>query len=347
MNGFETIDPELVAQLARPLKIRGRQVANRLWLAPMAGLGHVAFREVLDGYGGCGLLFTEMCTARGLPTEKPSRSSVFRWREEELPRLVCQLMGGDPREMAEAAKRVEREGFFGVDVNMGCSVSGVVKRHAGADLLRHPDRAEAVVRAIREAVDIPMFVKFRTGWDSDPSGAVALARRFQEIGVDCLVFHPRVAPDRRTRPPELEHIRLVREAVDIPVIGNGNVCLPDDCARMLEATGCHGVSIGRMAVARPWLFAEWTGLGVPESDNPYLDLGLRVCDSLERHYDPTRAIKLYRKFLIYYAANFAYGHSLLSRLGKGTTMGAMRENLCELVRPDMSISRRPNALLFS
>ncbi|MGE4554451.1 MAG: tRNA-dihydrouridine synthase, partial [Desulfovibrionaceae bacterium] len=147
---------ELAHELARPLTIRGRRVANRLWLAPMAGLGHVAYREVLGHYGGCGLAFTEMCSARALPTENPRVSPVFRWREAELDSLVCQIAGADPAELARAARRVEDEGFFGVDINMGCSVSGIVKKGAGAALLRDHDAALAALDAVRSAVAMPV-----------------------------------------------------------------------------------------------------------------------------------------------------------------------------------------------
>ncbi len=121
-----------------------------------------------------------------------------------------------------------------------------------------------------------------------------LARRFEDAGADLLTFHPRVAPDRRSRPPRWEHIRAVAQAVSIPVFGNGNVFCAADCVRMLDETGCAGVSIGRMAIARPWIFAELAGTFEPDED-VFLRTALAVIEAVWRHYEPTRAIKMYKK----------------------------------------------------
>lgn len=312
----------------------------------MAGLGHVAYREVLDGYGGCGLMFTEMCSARSVPTEKPSVSPVFSWREAELPRLVCQVAGATPGEMVLAARRVEDEGFFGIDINMGCSVRGIVNKGAGAGLLKDPDAALAVVEAVRAEVSIPLFVKFRTGWTPDIAPALALARRFEEAGVDCLVFHPRVAPDKRTRPPVRDNIRAIAEAVSIPVFGNGDVVLPEECLSMLETTGCHGVSIGRMAIARPWLFAQWTSDFTPEA-TAFRDYALALADALDRYFEPSRALKRFKVFTIYFAANFTFGHSLQSKFLACHSMDAVRAVASQYFPPGLQLVRRPNMNMYS
>jgi nifR3 family TIM-barrel protein len=332
--------------LTRPLTLGGRAVANRLWLAPMAGLGHVAYREVLDSFGGCGLAFTEMCSARSVPTENRRVSPVFTWRDQELDRLVCQIAGGDPAELAIAARRVEREGFFGVDINMGCSVTGIIRKGAGAALLRDHDAALAAVEAVRAVVSIPVLVKFRTGWTPEVEPAVALARRLESAGVDCLVFHPRVAPDKRTRPAVRRHIAAVAEAVSIPVFGNGDVVTAGDCLDMLTTTGCDGVSVGRMAIARPWLFAEWTGGPVP-GENAYLDYALRMADALDARFDPIRALKRFKLFTIYFAANFAYGHSLQSRFLAAKNMDDVRRTARALLVPGLRLNRRPNMNIHS
>ena len=252
---------DLAEYLTTPLGIGNRTITGRMVLAPMAGIGHVAFRELVAEQGGFGLLFTGMCSAKAVPHENPAVSMVFRWRSRELPYTVCQIFGADPDVMARAAQRIEQEGFFGVDLNFGCSVAAICKKGCGAALLKTPEQSVRIVAAVRKAVKIPVFVKFRTGWSDDPEFAADMAERFEDAGADALTFHPRVAPDRRNRPPKWDIITQVQQAVTIPVFGNGNLFTPEDGIRMLTQTGCQGLSLGRMAVARPWIFAQWTGAG--------------------------------------------------------------------------------------
>lgn len=334
----------LAHHLNRPLTFGGRTVANRIALAPMAGLGHVAFRECLHQFGGCGLMFTEMCNAKALPSENPARSEVFRWHPEELPQLICQIFGSDPAVMAKAGQRIEQEGFLGVDLNFGCSVAAICKQGAGAALLKDPDKAVAVVEAVRNAVSIPVSVKFRTGWADDPAFPVALAKRFEAAGCDLLTFHPRVSPDRRSRPPKWDYIRQVKEAVSIPVFGNGNLFLPEDALKMLEETGCDGLSIGRMAVARPWLFAEWTGrLSRPVSHERVLhDVVDRYC----AHFGTVRGIRLFKKYLIYAMANFRFGHKMHAKIRIQDTPETLHAAIREAFSTNPATSTRPNLNLF-
>jgi len=329
-----------------PLQVGSAVVPSRLALAPMAGLGHVAMREVIEGFGGYGFMVTEMCNARAVPQENRRLSPVFRWRDGEAGSLVCQIFGGEPGEMAAAARRIEAEGLLGVDINMGCSVSAICKKGYGAALLKDPQRAVAIVRAVREAVRCPVMVKFRSGWENSPDLAVDLARRFEDAGVDLLTFHPRVAPDRRSRPPRPEHIEAVARAVSIPVFGNGNVFCAADCARMLGDTGCAGVSIGRMAIARPWIFAELAGTFEPDED-VFLRAALAVIEAMWRHYEPTRAIKMYKKYAPYLAANFVFGHSLWPALVRGETREDMADNAVRVLGPRPQVASTPNAFLFT
>ena len=336
---------EIADFLRQPLTIGKRRIKNRLFLAPMSGLGHVAFRELLSSFGGYGLMFTEMCSARAVPQENRHNSPVFKWRDQEVTELVCQLFGSDPDMMAKAAARVEAEGFFGVDINMGCSVAAICKQNSGAALLKDPKLAAEIVAAVRRAVAIPVFVKFRTGWKDDPGRAADLAMRFEDAGADALTFHPRVAPDRRSRPPKWGYIGIIKKSVSIPVFGNGNVFDKNDAEKMMEMSGCDGIALGRIAIAKPWIFSMWTGGFTPDSDI-YRTTALKMADFLETHYDPMRAIKHFKKFAVYFAANFRFGHSIYSRLCMADDMETIRGNISRVFKDPPDTSARPNMNMF-
>jgi len=340
-----SINTEIHSYLNRPVSIGGKIAPGRLFLAPMAGYGHVAFRELIAGYGGCGLLFSEMCSARAVPNENPLFSPVFRWRDEELPGLVCQIFGGEPDVMAAAARRVEAEGFFGVDINFGCCVAAICKQNAGAALLKTPEKAAAIVRAVRQAVSIPVSVKFRTGWTDDAATAVDHARRFEDAGADALTFHPRVAPDRRSRPPRWAYIGKVKQAVSIPVFGNGEVFEPADCLRMFSETGCDGIAIGRIALARPWVFAEWTQGYIPDADI-YRCCALQMLDLLVRHYGPVTGQRRFRKWAVFFTAGFKFGHRFSAIIRSAVDLPALREEIDRIFGTPQELVARPNMNMF-
>ena len=337
--------PDLTQYLRQPLKIGTKSIENRLVLAPMSFLGHIAFRELLSRYGGYGLLFSEMCSAKAIPSENRFISPYFRWRDEERSRLVCQIFGDNPRDMAKAARRIENEGLFGVDINLGCSNTRICRRNCGAALLKKPALAAAIVASVREVISCPLTVKYRTGWKDDPGAAVRLARRFEDAGADALIFHPRVAPDRRSRPPKWAYIGLVKQAVSIPVFGNGDVFDRTACSKMIAETGCDGVAIGRMAVARPWIFAEISG-DLETKRELFLDAAVQLIRLLEIHFDPVRAIKRFKRFSFYFCANFRFGHGLYSRILNATELGDIEMILNAFFDQSPDIAQRPNMNFF-
>ncbi len=345
MRPTMTSSSTLKEYLNRPLAIGTKKINNRMVLAPMAGLGHIAFRELVTEFGGFGLLFTGMCSAKAVPTENPAMSNVFSWKSQELPHTVCQIFGADPASMARAARRIEAEGFFGVDLNFGCSVAAICKKGCGAGLLKTPDLAHNIVSAVREAVACPVFVKYRTGWENNPQFAADMGSRFEAAGADALTFHPRVAPDRRSRKPQWDIITRVRETVDIPVFGNGNLFQIQDGIKMVDLTNCQGLSLGRMAVARPWIFAQWTK-GFEPDDTIYHTTALRMAELLEKHYEDHFAVKMFKKFAPYFCANFKFSNSILKQMLKADTMEDLRENINRLLRPTPETLTSPNKNLF-
>jgi nifR3 family TIM-barrel protein len=259
---------------------------------------------------------------------------------------VCQIFGAGPLEMADAARRIEDEGLFGVDINFGCSNSTICRRHCGAALLKKPDLAAAIVAEVRRAVSFPLTVKFRTGWQDDSEVAVHLATRFEDAGADALIFHPRVAPDRRSRPPKWAYIGRVKQAVNIPVFGNGDVFDRDDCRRMIMKTGCDGVAIGRMAVARPWIFAELTD-NLQRDPLMFADAAIQLVRLLNIHYDPVAAIKRFKRFAFYFSANFRFGHTLYSTILKAGNMKEVDTMLKRFFEQAPDVTARPNMNYFS
>lgn len=342
--------------IQRPLQIGTRLLNNRLVFAPMSGLGHVAFRELLADYGHYGLLFSEMSSAKAIPQENRLVSPVFRWRDEESHLLVWQILGNSPGDMAKAAKRIEQEGFFGVDINFGCSVARICKRGMGAYLLKKPDQAMDIIKAVRDAVDIPIWVKFRTGWldaknriKLEPADlcdkAVNFACMLEAAGADAITFHPRVAPDRRTRPPKWTHIAKIKQAVNIPVFGNGNVFDESDCYDMFDQTACDGISLGRIALAKPWFFASLNGMFAAD-DNTYSEAIFRYIHLLEKHYDPQQAIKRFYKYSRYYCASFRFGNTLRAKIRKSKSFDEIKCVLNKFFENSLMLNQRPNENLF-
>ncbi len=336
---------ELRQYLSAPLAVGNKTIAKRLILAPMSGLTHVAFRELVARYGGYGLLYTEMCSARAVPNENPRVSPVFRWRDEELPNLVCQIYGSDPQCMAAAGRRIEQEGFFGVDINFGCSAAVICKRNCGAALLKTPALAADIVKAVRAAVSIPVTVKFRSGWTNSGINPRDFARRFEDAGADALIFHPRTAPDRRSRPVKWEQIATVKQAVSIPVFGNGNVFSRRDCEQMILETGCDGVALGRIAVAKPWVFAQWSQGWTPSPDI-YRNTLQESLGLLQHHFDPVAAVRKFKKAAVYVAALFKYGHVFHQRLRKAEDAPALSAEIDAFFKASPEFADAPNMNLF-
>lgn len=335
----------LTPLLNRPLLIGGKPIPNRLILAPMTFLGHVAYRHVLDELGGCGLMYSEMCSAGRIPQEDRHASPYFRWRDEEASKLVIQMVGNKPERMALAAERIEAEGLWGVDINMGCSATAICKHDLGAALLKDIQAAVDLVSRVRRSVKCPLTVKYRTGWRDDPEIPVDFARRLEDAGVDAVIFHPRVAPDRRNRPPKWEYIGLVKDAVSIPVFGNGDVFDAHDCLKMMQATGCDGVALGRIAIAKPWLFAQWTQ-GVMPHTGINKDVSLRLCALLQKYYDPKSALRRFKRYAAYLAANFAFGNSLYNGLRNTDDFETVESVLNDFFDREPRQLKRPNLNFF-
>lgn len=247
--------PETTAPVQlKPISIGGIPIETPLSLAPMAGHTNHAFRVLSREMGDCGMVCTELLSSHAIHLKVPRSEIFYDWNESESP-FAVQLFGSDPDIMADAAKIVVSLGADIVDINMGCWVPKIAGKGAGAALLKDVCTATAVVQAVVNAVDVPVTVKVRTGWDAGSITAVEFAQAAERAGVTAIAVHARTAAQGFSGDPNWDIIRQVKEAVSrIPVFGNGDVRTGDDAARMLQETGCDGVMIGRGALGRPWIF---------------------------------------------------------------------------------------------
>lgn len=242
-----------------PFHIGHIPVDPPLTLAPMAGHTNRAFRELVREIGGCGLVCTELISSTALDRQSTREKSMarFDWDSSREYPVAVQLFGSDPQTVAEAAKIVVDHGATIIDINMGCWVPKIAKKGGGAALLRDVDTATTVVEAVVNAVDVPVTVKVRSGFEDGVVTAVPFAQAAETCGVQAVAVHARFAGQGHGGDADWDVIRDVKQAVNqMPVLGNGDVHTGADAARMLSRTGCDGVMIGRAALGQPWLFRD-------------------------------------------------------------------------------------------
>ena len=274
--------------------IGGARIAPATVLAPMAGVTDTVFRrfiknasvfsasaegasdieqETSNQQSGCGLIMTEFTSADGLSRMRETkRKRYLTYYDDEHP-ISAQLFGSNPVTLAESARIVEDAGFDMVDLNLGCPAKRVVACNGGSGLLKDLPLIETIFKTVRAAVSIPFTVKFRMGWNDKHIVCVELAKMAEDCGLNAVALHARTREDGYTGQARWEYIAAVKDAVRVPVIGNGDIRTPEDAAAMVEKTGCDAVMIGRAAPSNPWIFRQiaqytaskdLTGVGVYE-----------------------------------------------------------------------------------
>lgn len=256
------------------LKIGNIDINGLAALAPMAGVADSAFRELCRNFGAA-YTVGEMVSAKGLMMNDRKSAELLFLGDGERPAAV-QLFGNEPDTMARAAEYSIKFKPDFIDINMGCPAPKVTKNGAGSILMKDPQLAGKIVRAVVDSVSIPVTVKIRTGWDRNTVNCVDFAKMLEDNGASAVTVHGRTREQGYAPPADIKSISAVKHAVSIPVIGNGDILTPEDAKRMYEATGCDFIMVGRGALGSPWIFSQINDLLSTGSYSPIPSAEIRM-----------------------------------------------------------------------
>lgn len=234
------------------MKIGNLELENNVFLAPMAGVTDLPFR-ILCKEMGCGLVYSEMVSAKGILYDNKNTTELLEIDPKERP-VAVQLFGSDPEILGAMAKKIEQYPIDIIDVNMGCPAPKIVKNGEGSCLMKTPELVGKIVRSLVESQSKPVTIKFRKGFDDDHVNAVEIAKIAEANGASAVAVHGRTREQYYSGKADWDIIKEVKAAVNIPVIGNGDVFTPQDAKNLLEHTGCDAIMVGRGAQGNPWIF---------------------------------------------------------------------------------------------
>jgi nifR3 family TIM-barrel protein len=313
------------------MKLGALSIEPAVLLAPMAGITDSPFRGLARELG-CPAVVTEMVSSEGIIRDQGGSMRLLSFGPGEHP-VIAQIFGSRRESMAEAARRCQDLGFDAVDINMGCPVKKVIRSGSGAALMRDEENAAKVVSAIRRAVSLPVTAKLRSGWSPEEQNAVDLACRLADCGLDALIVHPRTRNQFYSGSADWQVIARVVEAVNLPVVGNGDLRTPEDAKRMFQQTGCAGVMVGRAALGNPWLPGRMAGLGSGPPDRE--EIHRVFCIHLQKMIDllgsPTRAVMRMRKHAVWYTRGIDGAAALRRGLKHLNTPAEMKRAMAALL----------------
>jgi len=303
-----------------------------LYLAPLAGYSDQAFRRLCKDWK-VDYLVSEMVSADGLIRDQDKTLAYVTFAEEERPYSV-QIFGSDPLILAKAAAALLPFKPDFIDINMGCPVRKVVKRGAGSALMKDPLRAAAIVKEVKNAIQgaAILSVKFRSGWDLNSLNYLDFGLKMQDAGADLLCLHPRTTSQVFSGLSNWEHIQKLKQAISIPLIGNGDVDSPETAAKMLKDTACDAIMIGRGALGRPWLFAQIKqflkdGYYQPITKDQILKTSLTHLDYALLYKEEFVVVREMRSQLCHYAKGMPGSKELREKINHSSSVNELREHL--------------------
>lgn len=320
------------------LRIGSIAIEPPLVLAPMAGITDRQFRLILRRIGGIGLVTMEFVSSEGLTRGSRRTAKLLAFSEEERP-ISIQIYGADPDRMAEAARVVESMGADICDINMGCPARKVLKGKAGCWLMRDLELARGIISAVRSAITIPLTVKYRSGIHDSALNYIELGRICEGEGADAVALHPRTAKQMFRGRADWTHIARLKEALSIPVIGNGDVTEAEDGPRMFQETGCDGVMIGRASMKNPWIYSQIEALmGGRKFRQPTLeDRRALILDHfrllIEQEEDPKLTLHKLRTFTGWYTHGVPGGRKLRMKINELADPESFVEEVEKLFAP--------------
>lgn len=313
------------------IKLGDLNIDNTIALGPMAGVTDLPFR-LLCKEQGCGIMYTEMVSAKAILYNNKNTKELLQTDEREHP-VGVQLFGSEPSIMAEIAAKVSEGPYDFIDVNMGCPVPKIVGNGEGSALMKNPKLAADIIKAMTDKCKKPVTVKIRKGFDDNSINAAELAKRLEAVGAAMVAVHGRTREQYYSGEADWDIIRQVKEAVNIPVIGNGDIREPDDAKRMFEETGADGIMIGRAARGNPWIFKRCshylaTGELLPKPDRKeILDMILRHARMLIAYKGEFTAIREMRKHTAWYVTGLPYATDIRNRINYVESIEEMEEML--------------------